>query len=437
MDIIKELHLRIESLEEENRALRRILGETIAVDPDSIYNNTNLSGAVDRSISGNTLQRDLIIDRIQGNPVSTSNEKYISTLSRKLNSLTDERSVLKTVLQDLSAKSGSKYIYYIQLDGSSCIISSIISPGGESFEELFSFQEYSSSRSELHVDLDDLYAMGSKILDKSRSSMFFSAGSWLSGDVERTILIPVIVQIEIIGIIVIDITGNDKSVSPYDIMFYQTVSSIVTGSLKRIAYENMIRDRKERYELIIENTTHLLFQKLPDGTLTFANRRFAGFFGLTPADLNGRQISSVTATEQGFISSLISRLSGASAPVEFETSIVDHSGNRRILKLSVNPVTSENGNLLLVNFLGEDITEKKLLENELLVTKRRLDLAFLASNDAYWDANLITGEFFYSHNFYRMLEYDSSEMPSLFRDFLKLVHPDDITLIKGILKRCF
>lgn len=437
MDIIKELHLRIESLEEENRALRRILGETIAVDPDSIYNNTNLSGAVDRSISDNTLQRDLIIDRIQGNPVSTSNEKYISTLSRKLNSLTDERSVLKTVLQDLSAKSGSKYIYYIQLDGSSCIISSIISPGGESFEELFSFQEYSSSRSELHVDLDDLYAMGSMILDKSRSSMFFSAGSWMSGNVERTILIPVIVQNEIIGIIVIDITGNDKSVSPYDIMFYQTVSSIVTGSLKRIAYENMIRDRKERYELIIENTTHLLFQTLPDGTLTFANRRFAGFFGLTPADLNGRQISSVTATEQGFISSLISRLSGASAPVEFETSIVDHSGNRRILKLSVNPVTSENGNLLLVNFLGEDITEKKLLENELLVTKRRLDLAFLASNDAYWDANLITGEFFYSHNFYRMLEYDSSEMPSLFRDFLKLVHPDDITLIKGILKRCF
>ena len=76
------------------------------------------------------------------------------------------------------------------------------------------------------------------------------------------------------------------------------------------------------------------------------------------------------------------------------------------IKLSVNPVKSESGNLLLVNFLGEDITEKKSLEDELLKTKKRLDLAFLASNDAYWDANFRTGEFFYSHNFYRMLDYD-------------------------------
>ncbi len=437
MDINKELRSKIKSLEEENRALRRILGDTITSDHGNIYRDSNLSGAAARNISGNASEKDLHIEQSLNNRESTSNERYISTLSRKLNSLTDERGVLKTVLQDLSAKSGSKYIYYIQLDGSSCIISSIVNTGGEPGEEIFSFQEYSSSRSELHVDLDDLYAIGSMIIEKSHSPMFYSKCLWMSSDVESAILIPVIVQNEIIGVIVIDITGNEKSVSPYDIMFYQTVSSIVTGSLKRIAYENMIRDRKDRYELIIENTTHLLFQTLPDGTLTFANRSFAGFFGLTPADLNGRELSSVTGTEPGFILSLISRLNGASSPVDFETSITNHNGNRRILKLSINPVSSENGNLLLVNFLGEDITEKKLLEDELIATKRRLDLAFLASNDAYWDANLITGEFFYSQNFYRMLEYDSSDMPSIFRDFLKLVHPEDIILIKGILKKCY
>jgi PAS domain S-box-containing protein len=103
-------------------------------------------------------------------------------------------------------------------------------------------------------------------------------------------------------------------------MLYQTVSSIVTGSLKRIAYENRIRDRKERYELIIENTTHLLFQTLPDGIITFANRRFAEFFGAAPSDLNGRPIKEIAPQDQESVSSLLNRLSDISVAFESEIS---------------------------------------------------------------------------------------------------------------------
>ncbi|NCU27898.1 PAS domain S-box protein, partial [Candidatus Nomurabacteria bacterium] len=344
-----------------------------------------------------------------------SNEKYISTLSRKLNSLADEKSVLKTVLQDLLIKSNARYIYYIQLDESSCIISSILPADNADTEDIFSFQEFSSSRSDLNIKLDDLYDIGNLTLNRKPGEMFFSTNRWVSPDIKSVLLIPVIVQNEILGIIIIDTSGNESGITPVDIMLYQTVSSIVTGSLKRIAYENRIRDRKERYELIIENTAHLLFQTLPDGTITFANRRFAEFFGTTSSELNGRQIKEIALRDQGSVLSLMKSLSGITGTFESEISITDYHNSERIIRLSVNPVLSESGNILLFNFLGEDITEKKYLQNELLTTKKRLDLAFLASNDAYWDANLLTGEFFYSQNFYRMLDYDSSEMPSLFR----------------------
>jgi PAS domain S-box-containing protein len=438
----RDLIQKIASLEEENRILKKILGESLRPDNTGIHNSNAVSGAFERIMIENSLHREFLNNA--GVPTETihaserlSNEKYISSLSRKLNSLADEKSVLKTVLQDLSLKSGASYIYYIQLDHSSCIISSIVSTTQKGSEDIFSFQEYSSSKVDLNISLEDLYDIGSLTLSKREGEYFFSRNTWINPDIKSVLLIPVIVQNEILGIIVIDVSGRETDVSPVDIMLYQTVSSIVTGSLKRIAYENRIRDRKERYELIIENTTHILFQILPDGTITFANRRFAEFFGTVSSELNGRRITDIASRDHASLSSLINNITGLSGPYESEIPISDYSNNERIIRLFVNPVMSESGNLLLINFLGEDITEKKFLQNELLNTKKRLDLAFLASNDAYWDANFVTGEFFYSHNFYRMLDYDSSEMPSMFRDFLKLVHPEDIPAIRNILKKCF
>ncbi|GEM_PF-842847 len=442
MDRENDLILKIESLEEENRLLKKFLDDSLSRDNTVAHNPAAISGAFARAMIENSFHREFLNNA--GVPAETiqtaerlSNEKYISALSRKLNSLADEKSVLKTVLQDLSIKSSARYIYYIQLDESSCIISSIVSKGIADYEDIFSFQEFSSSRSDLNIRLDDLYDIGSLTLNRKPGEMFFSTNRWVSPDIKSALLIPVIVQNEILGIIIIDTSGNESGITPVDIMLYQTVSSIVTGSLKRIAYENRIRDRKERYELIIENTTHLLFQTLPDGTVTFANRRFAEFFGTSPSELNGRPINEFALRDKGSVLSLMNRLSSISGAFESEISITDYHNSERIIRLSVNPVLSESGNILLFNFLGEDITEKKYLQNELLNTKKRLDLAFLASNDAYWDANLVTGEFFYSQNFYRMLDYDSSEMPSLFRDFLKLVHPEDVPPIKSILKKCF
>jgi PAS domain S-box-containing protein len=442
MDNKSDLILKLESLEEENRLLKKILGESLNQDNTGVHNSSAISGAFDRAMIETSFHREFLNNAgVPADTVQTaerlSNEKYISALSRKLNSLADEKSVLKTVLQDLLIKSNARYIYYIQLDESSCIISSILPADNADTEDIFSFQEFSSSRSDLNIKLDDLYDIGNLTLNRKPGEMFFSTNRWVSPDIKSALLIPVIVQNEILGIIIIDTSGNESGITPVDIMLYQTVSSIVTGSLKRIAYENRIRDRKERYELIIENTAHLLFQTLPDGTITFANRRFAEFFGTTSSELNGRQIKEIALRDQGSVLSLMKSLSGITGTFESEISITDYHNSERIIRLSVNPVLSESGNILLFNFLGEDITEKKYLQNELLTTKKRLDLAFLASNDAYWDANLLTGEFFYSQNFYRMLDYDSSEMPSLFRDFLKLVHSEDVPLIKNIAKKCF
>jgi len=218
-------------------------------------------------------------------------------------------------------------------------------------------------------------------------------------------------------------------------MIYQTVSSIITGSLKRIILENEIRTKKEQYELIIENTPHLLFQLIPEGNITFSNKNFSGFLKINHNEIIGKSIFDfIVDDEITHLRKVISELTADKNSDSVEI-ISAASGASRLIKLDFNAVFNDSGKIILINFMGEDITEKKLLESELLKTKQRLDLAFLAANDSYWDADLQTGEFFYSQNFYRMFGYDYYNTSEKFTEFLKFVHPDDIILLKNAIKK--
>ncbi len=185
MDKRNDLILKLESLEEENRLLKKMLGQSLIPDYPDVHNAAAISGAF-----AGTIPKAPYCNGIINNAVippanfqaeeRLSNEKYISALSRNLNSLADEKSVLKTLLQDLSIKSSASHIYYIQLDESSCIISSIVSSGNNDKEDIFSFQEFSSSRTDLNIRLDDLYDIGSLTLKRKPGEMFFTSNSWIS-----------------------------------------------------------------------------------------------------------------------------------------------------------------------------------------------------------------------------------------------------------------
>lgn len=214
-----------------------------------------------------------------------------------------------------------------------------------------------------------------------------------------------------------------------------SLSSITNPSYKQTANEKEIRLKKEQYELIIENTPHLLFQLLHDGKITFSNKKFSLFLNTNQNKLIGNFIfdfidkSEIKQLKKALYSLTKDNTSGN---VEILTK---SSGIPRLIKLDFYAVFNEDDKITLINFMGEDITEKKFLEGELLKTKKRLDLAFLAANDSYWDADLISGEFFYSQNFYRMLGYDQYGKLDKFSKFLKLVHPEDIAALKSVVKK--
>ncbi|MBT4289162.1 MAG: PAS domain-containing protein, partial [Deltaproteobacteria bacterium] len=87
-------------------------------------------------------------------------------------------------------------------------------------------------------------------------------------------------------------------------------------------------------------------------------------------------------------------------------------------------ILQESGQSSVVS-VARDITNIKQLTNELDSAKKRMDLAFEASNTGLWDFNPIAGEHYLSDQWYRQLGYE----PGVFEDnddpFFMILHEDD------------
>jgi PAS domain S-box-containing protein len=77
-----------------------------------------------------------------------------------------------------------------------------------------------------------------------------------------------------------------------------------------------------------------------------------------------------------------------------------------------------------------DITEFKLLEEKLRISKERYDLALKAMNDGIWDWDLRTNNSYFSPRIKELLEVVDEELKGSISKLQKYIHPDDITTIK-------
>lgn len=80
------------------------------------------------------------------------------------------------------------------------------------------------------------------------------------------------------------------------------------------------------------------------------------------------------------------------------------------------------------NLIGiiQDITERKLGEQEIRESKERFDLAMDASHDGLFDWNLETNEVYYSPSWKKLLGYEDHELPNDFSIWENLTEPEDV-----------
>jgi PAS domain S-box-containing protein len=182
---------------------------------------------------------------------------------------------------------------------------------------------------------------------------------------------------------------------------------------------------ERRYRSIVETTADGIMIGDPDGTIVFANQRMADMLGYRVGDLVGmagpqliypdwlpRVRENREALERGDVlrgEFKLRRKDGSALWTVFSsTALHDQAGDHV-------------GNLTM----HTDISERKASEEALRQSEERLNLALSAGGIATWDYRFDTGEVVWNPEHYRMLGYETDEVPSSFESFLARVHPDD------------
>src|SRR3954451_18739806 len=79
-----------------------------------------------------------------------------------------------------------------------------------------------------------------------------------------------------------------------------------------------------------------------------------------------------------------------------------------------------------------------LIDDNILLTERRLLLIAKSINAGIWERHFTTGKEWWSPQYYKLLGYEVNEIPASFENFMEhLIHPDDKEkMLNAILNYC-
>lgn len=143
-----------------------------------------------------------------------------------------------------------------------------------------------------------------------------------------------------------------------------------------------------RYRAIVEDQTDLICRMLPDGTLTFVNNAFCEYYAHPTEQLIGQSITPflplvIPQTGEAFETLLTSD----NPVIRIEQSQHQPDGHIRWQQWSIHGLFGSNGNLEEMQAVGHDITDRKLLEENLRILGLHDNLTGLY-NRAYFKAEM-------------------------------------------------
>jgi PAS domain S-box-containing protein len=183
----------------------------------------------------------------------------------------------------------------------------------------------------------------------------------------------------------------------------------------------------------------VMLARASNGTILFANPRFAGMFGYAPGELEGRPVSVLNApgTEapEDVARRIIADLT-AEGVWKGEVENVRKDGSRFWCAAHVTAFDHATWGTVWVT-VQQDISAHKRAEAELLRSEQRLNLVLEATGSGAWDWNIQTGDVYFSPYWISSLGYISGEVAPRVTSWERLVHPDDMPRVRQALAEHF
>ncbi|MHC1727232.1 MAG: PAS domain S-box protein [Syntrophobacteraceae bacterium] len=173
------------------------------------------------------------------------------------------------------------------------------------------------------------------------------------------------------------------------ILFYQGTNENIT---ERKQMEESLRKAEEKYRGIFENAAEGIYQSLPSGRFAEVNPTFARMFGYdSPAELKNaiNNIGQKLYADPSVRDECIRKLQEEDAAV-FEIEIRRKDGSTAWVSDNIRAVRDSHGEIILIEGIVEDITDRKRMEEEHLKVQKLESIGILAGGMAHDFNNILT-----------------------------------------------
>ncbi|MEZ4638740.1 MAG: PAS domain S-box protein [Caldilineaceae bacterium] len=138
---------------------------------------------------------------------------------------------------------------------------------------------------------------------------------------------------------------------------------IVRDITARKQAEKALRESEARYQSVVQTQSELICRYLPDLTLIFVNNAYCRYFDKQPGDLIGRSfLDLVPAADQQAVKTFYENLVRTRGTATYEHQAVRADGVLRWQLWTDNVVLDDDGNVVAIQAVGVDITERKQAE---------------------------------------------------------------------------
>ncbi len=194
--------------------------------------------------------------------------------------------------------------------------------------------------------------------------------------------------------------------------------------------EKDVLKTEEIYRLLAENMQDIVSQHDTDGTILWISPSVENLLGYSPSELIHTSFYNLLQEDDrmymlNFAHGLT--LSGNyNEDLRLEYRIRKNGGGYIWFESMTKPILDEHGKVSTLQITSRDISKRKKTEKQLLISKKRQELALQGADLGLWDLNLKSGHLIVNDRWAAMLGYKVNEIANTLDGWASLVHPDDI-----------
>jgi len=226
--------------------------------------------------------------------------------------------------------------------------------------------------------------------------------------------------------------------------FYFTIACLCLGLIGFVmAYlrklKREIKDRKQaekkvlesekKYRDLIDNTPDLRYRTDLDGRIVFVSPSVKRLSGYSVEEALGMKMAEEIYVYPDERNEFLQKLQENGSITDFEAQLKQKNGSIWWASTNAHFQKDEKGNILGVEGVTRDITDRKKAEDDRIKNEKDLKESQRIAHLGSWRVNMETNEVFWTAELYKMYGFDPTLPPPPYTEHMKLFKPDSWQLL--------